>query len=904
MLLSRLADVRPGEDRRVFRMFGLLALIIATSYVLKPVRSSLFLSQFGSSFLPYAYILVALVLGVAATVFARLGRRRNVQRLFIGASCFFAANLVLFWIAAVFGWPGTGFLFYIWVSIETALLPSLFWLLANYVFYANEGRRLFPVVMAGGLLGSILGGAVTAVLVPLVGTAGLLLVAAALLLAVALVVRETADRERERMADRRSDLARQVRSRAYSDQERPLRLLARSSLLSKTALLVAVASLTSTLIDYQFNSVVEKSFATRDELTRFFGSFFAFINVAAFALQILATGRLLGSLGVGFGLLVLPVALVVSSLAFFIHPSLVTAALMETADDGLSNSVNRASVEVLYLPIALSLKNRLKTWIDTFVERVSRGIGGLLILGAASAVSIEANRLGVVVVALLAFWILLVISLRRDYLAALRESIARRDISDLASALRDPASLEVFRQQLAGDDARELTYCLDLLQGTGDATILEAAERLSSHPSPAVRCAALRVLRTSPAPKELPDIETRARDPDPGAAAEALALWLRVDPSRAGSAFESLARSDEAARVAAVLERFEGSAELLPAPALEEIVERHAESDSAEKRALAAKAIGFLREGSQVQDRRLAALLGDPDLDVARSAATSMGKLRVRRALPALVASLARTALRPQVRRALTRIGPDVVAELEACLGDESLPRAIRCAIPRALAEFEEQPAVDALLRSVPTPDPRVHYQVVKSLARLRSRVPALRFPRPEVDRLLDHERRTLLDLSSLLAAIEESKPSSGGHALLLEVLRERVEFTRERIYRLLGLVYDQTEIVSLWNRIASGRPPVRAEALEYLANLLSRHHRATLFPLIEAERPEAAAATLELALSRLLASSDYWLAACAASTVGELKIDSLARELQAKREHAGYVVREAAARSLEKLAF
>ena len=41
---TRLVDVRPGERRRVAAMFSLLGLIIATSYILKPVRSSLFLS--------------------------------------------------------------------------------------------------------------------------------------------------------------------------------------------------------------------------------------------------------------------------------------------------------------------------------------------------------------------------------------------------------------------------------------------------------------------------------------------------------------------------------------------------------------------------------------------------------------------------------------------------------------------------------------------------------------------------------------------------------------------------------------------------------------------------------------------------------------------------------------------
>ena len=161
--------------RRVGGMFALLGLIIATSYILKPVRSSLFLSEFGSEQLPYVYIVVALVLGVVAAGFAKWVPRKNLPRLLAGASYFFAFQLLVFWLAIDSGWAFTGFVFYVWVSIFTAVMPSLFWLLANYVFYANEGRRLFPVVMAGGLLGSILGGAITSFLVRFVETKGLLL---------------------------------------------------------------------------------------------------------------------------------------------------------------------------------------------------------------------------------------------------------------------------------------------------------------------------------------------------------------------------------------------------------------------------------------------------------------------------------------------------------------------------------------------------------------------------------------------------------------------------------------------------------------------------------------------------------------------------------------------------------
>jgi AAA family ATP:ADP antiporter len=202
---TKLVDVRPGEARRVAAMFSLLGLIIATSYILKPVRSSLFLSQFGSERLPYVYILVALVLGVVAFAFARWAPQANLPGVFAGSAYFFAANLVLFWAATTSGAPWTGFVFYVWVSIYTALMPSLFWLLANYVFYANEGRRLFPVVMAGGIFGSIAGGATTSVLVRFIGTPGLLLAAATLLLVIAALVRSNTSHERERMSERRAE---------------------------------------------------------------------------------------------------------------------------------------------------------------------------------------------------------------------------------------------------------------------------------------------------------------------------------------------------------------------------------------------------------------------------------------------------------------------------------------------------------------------------------------------------------------------------------------------------------------------------------------------------------------------------------------------------------------------------
>jgi AAA family ATP:ADP antiporter len=909
MLLSRIVDVRPGEAARVLRMFALLGLIIATNYVLKPVRSALFLSQFGSSQLPYVYIAVAVFLGVVAAAFARFGPRANLPRFIVGISCFFSFNLMLFWLAALRGWSLTGFVFYVWVSTVIALLPSVFWLLANYVFYAHEGRRLFPVVMAGGLSGSIFGGGATSLLVPLLGTTGMMPLAALLFLSIALLTWITASRERERMSERRADLRRQERSRSSPADESPYRLLARSRYLTRVAALVLLTSLVSTLVDYQFNSVVEKSFATEDALTRFFGAFFAAINVLAFTLQLAFSGRILSRLGVGAGLLVLPLGLLGSSFSFVLVPSLFTASLLKTADDGLSNSMNRASLEVLYLPLALSVKNRLKIWIDLFVERVSRGLGGLVILGATALGSLTAPDLGYAVLALLVPWILLVLSLRREYVATLRASLARRDISDLDSALRDPASRGVFRQILTGSDAREIAYALSLVQGIDDPEMLDEVSRLASHESPQVRAAALRVLQAAPEPVGIEGIEKRVSDEDPAVGAEALALWLRLDPEKARERCARLVEEGDVRRISAVLDCLEGRRTPADAP-LALLVARHGSSSSAAERRLAAKALGFVPPDAEAEGLLLK-LLEDSDVEAARAAALSSGKHPSEHVFDALVKALARRPLRAQVRRSIAGFGPDAVPKLQQHLRDPGLHPAARRAIPRAIAEIEDPRSVEALFRILPAEDPRLHYQGVKGLARLRAHGRSLRFPRAEADRLLTCERDSLLELARLEASISKHRVVAESHRLLIQVLNERIEYTRERMFRLLGLTYRQDEIASLWSRVVSGPPSVKAAALEYLANLLSRTHRVTLFPAIEqttrleAGRLREATASSEVAtvpfveaLKLLSESRDYWIAACAVTVIGELGLASLRMQIESLRAHPGAIVREAALRA------
>ncbi|MDR9450945.1 MAG: Npt1/Npt2 family nucleotide transporter, partial [Acidimicrobiia bacterium] len=87
--------------------------------------------------------------------------------------------------------------------------------------------------------------------------------------------------------------------------------------------------------------------------------------------------RWLGVLG---GLFVQPLAVMVGSLWFMSQATLQAGAFLKIADRGLSYSINRASKELLYVPIAPLLMFRAKAWIDMFGYRLFKVAGSLLIL--------------------------------------------------------------------------------------------------------------------------------------------------------------------------------------------------------------------------------------------------------------------------------------------------------------------------------------------------------------------------------------------------------------------------------------------------------------------------------------------------------------------------------------------
>lgn len=153
--VKKLMDIRPGEGRRLWPIAGAYALVLASVYVLKPARNALFLDRLGIDQLPYVLMLVALVGGVTASVYSRYTQSVRIDRLVSGTLIFLIFNLLIFWWLLGIGADWVFYLFYVWVNLYGLMGISLLWLLANAVFNAREGRRLFGFIGSGGIAGAI-----------------------------------------------------------------------------------------------------------------------------------------------------------------------------------------------------------------------------------------------------------------------------------------------------------------------------------------------------------------------------------------------------------------------------------------------------------------------------------------------------------------------------------------------------------------------------------------------------------------------------------------------------------------------------------------------------------------------------------------------------------------------------
>jgi AAA family ATP:ADP antiporter len=911
--LKRAFPLQRGDLSRGILLAVYLFFIISAYLVARVVRDTLFLAQYPAELLPYADITVFILVPVVVAGYIWIGRRTGLRWALIGSLVLFSVGGLV--AAARAEWSLLSPVFYVLVGIFGVLAPAQGWTLANYVLTPREAKRVFGLVAAGAVCGSIFGGFLSRVLTDAYG-ANSLLVAIAVLLLIATVVVEVLWRRRpDDLASLEPELGEGKRSKSLRES---LGVVAASPYLRAVAGVIGLSSLVTYVIGWQFKAIVQQfvfgaagAEGGKDALASFFGTFEFAASIACLAIQVLFTAGILRRSGLRTVLFVLPLGLLVGSVGLLLSGALLVRLLPRAIDRVLRYSLDKPAVELLYLPVPLDLKLTAKSFIDTVVWRAGDGLGGLILLLVVTLGGLGVIHLSWVMLPLIGIWLAVASLAYRRYVGTLEESLQqhRLDVERAGTPVLDRVTTEMLAERLEAVDPKEILYALDQVSAQHHETAHPAVRGLLDHPAAEVRRRALEILNQAGDDTVAERVEALLDDPSLEVRTEALLYLARhadVDPVTRVQDFGGFTEAAIRGAVISVLARL-GEDRLDAARLLFEAMVAEEGPGGHQMRLEAAR----LAEGlPTVFEGPLRKLMMDADPEIARAAIRAVRRHRSGPFADLLLQRLGDGELREEARDALASAGVEVVDSLARALELPETPTGVRRALPGVLEQIGGDEAAAALAGRLLTADAELRLHVLKVLGRMRERSPRVEIDSWAIEAVLGAEILGHYRSYQILGALElstlEQEPTTRG--LRIAMLEEV-----ERIFLLLGLLYPRTDFRAAWEGLRSGNSVLHDQALDLLESQLRPEVRTLLVPLIDpvvhgAERmrlAEQLAGTPvdspEEAVRELAGTGDPWLKACAAYAIGALNLRDLEGLLDDWRHDPDPLLRETVRQAREQ---
>ncbi len=373
-LLRRVIAVQPVEVPALAWAWLYIFSVLSSYYIMRPIRDQMGVAG-GVNNLQWLFtgtLAGMLLLNVPfATLVKTLPRTRFIPIVYR----FFAANILLFALVLHFAdiaqsvWVGRAF--FIWISMFNLFVVSVFWSLIVDVFNSEQGKRLFGFIAAGATIGAICGSSITASLASHAPTPVLLIGATCLLELAVLSVRGLSRQSQALHARPHEDVNRPVGGHVLAGITHPFK----SPYLANVSLFMLLFTITSTFLYFQQASVVRDNFSDRGAQTAFFASIDLTVNIITLVVQLFFTGRILGMLGVGLTLAILPALTVIGFSTLAVMPAVSTLVVFQVLRRSSDYAIARPTREVLYTVVPREDRYKAKNFIDTVVYRAGDQVG-------------------------------------------------------------------------------------------------------------------------------------------------------------------------------------------------------------------------------------------------------------------------------------------------------------------------------------------------------------------------------------------------------------------------------------------------------------------------------------------------------------------------------------------------
>ncbi|HJV04307.1 MAG TPA: HEAT repeat domain-containing protein [Actinomycetota bacterium] len=539
--IRSLLRVRPAEGRVAATFVALMLAGMTGAAIGANGVESLFFARFGPEYLPYLYIVLAVVTFGLTVGASGLLSRPDPTRILLGLLAALG-GLVLLGRAALM-LPGRWIYPVLWVVMMIAWTGQIMatWGLAGAVHDTRQAKRLFPLYGSGLILGAVVGGLLTGPLADALGPENLLVVWAVALGVVVALARSVSARGARR-ARRRG------RRHPITEMARAAGVVTRSPLLLPMAVSLTLFAVLYFSLALVFAESATARYPRAADLAGFLGLFMGLSNAAALAISLLVANRLFARFGVASMVGALPLIYLVGFAAMAVtdpFPGLVGFRFVQMV---WVNGIWATGWQALFNVVPSEDRAAVRAFMDGGPLQAGVLLSGVLLLLAQGVLSARGLYVAGAVAAAAAaatMW-----RARRGYRMAVREALRagnpdvfRTEDRPFAGVQTDAEATRALVAAAGGPDPVARRIAVEILaeEPVPDAAgVFRGALR---EEDPGVRAAAVRGLAASGADAD--DFVASLRDPDPAVrAAAAAALHDRSD-DRGREALAEMARSPD-----------------------------------------------------------------------------------------------------------------------------------------------------------------------------------------------------------------------------------------------------------------------------------------------------------------------------------------------------------------------
>jgi ATP:ADP antiporter, AAA family len=352
----------------VLSSFGLVMMLMAAYYMMRPVRDAM-ASDWSDAEVSWLWTFTFFFSAIAVSLYGAAVTRIRFAHLVPAVYGFFALSFALFYLGTLGQWDRTLLdkAFYVWVSVFSLFHISVFWSLMADIFSQPQATRLFGFIGAGASAGAIIGPALPALFIANIGTDNLLLIACALLV---LTMPLTHWIQHLKIGDLHNDNVAASAGDLDYIQGNPLAgfvdFVKNPYLLGIGVFILLYTSISSFVYFELKNLLADYDRETRSQI---WASMDLAVNILTLGVATFATGRIANRLGLPFTLASVPVAITAGMLLLAMAPMVSVVIAIQIIRRAGNYAISRPAREMLFTAVDRDTRFKAKPVIDIVIYR-------------------------------------------------------------------------------------------------------------------------------------------------------------------------------------------------------------------------------------------------------------------------------------------------------------------------------------------------------------------------------------------------------------------------------------------------------------------------------------------------------------------------------------------------------